>query len=730
MPASRTVGAAAAVSGPRKSSAWLIEAGHLAALWGLAVVEPTLSVLGREDNLAYFVPGRRVDGAWFGVLALLLALLPPLVMVALEALAGRIGEAVRRRLHAFFIWTLASLLALYALEQAARSLARSPNGAVGLLLAAAAIGALFAAAYVKFQPVRGLLTVLSVTPLVSLAAFVLTTPGEELVFGAGSSTPPSAVPSHTPVLVLIWDELPVATLMGEGGKIDAARYPNFAKLAADATWFRNDFAAAESTVQAVPAILTGKLPPGNEVPVHTSQPHSLFTLLGNSHEITALEHATWLCPRNLCGDDRSRVQRSVEATSALSLLYASVIVPRGVYARLGASPPDPGRTWGEALGSEDQTRSVGEILAATGDSPSELARYPDANFARFLGLIKPYAPRAGRAPFYFLHAPLPHGPRVFLPDGKVHSSWDLNMPGVAFDGLSEDLTPFQFAWQRHVLQTRYTDLLLGRLLRELRDDGLYDRALILVTADHGVSFMRGEAPRTASPENAAGIAMVPLFIKRPHQREGRVLDRAARATDVLPTVADLLDTRLPWNVTGTSLFGTRHRGGRTVSIGRVTSTSTKLERQRTAIVRRQTALFGIGLEGGGGFGLGAHGDLVGRRVTDVGLTGPAGPSATLSDDAAIRSADPRSRWVPAGRVNGSIDGRNARRVTTLAVAVNGRIAGVGPTYRAGNRTYFSLMASDRFLRRDGNAVGVYEVVRRRHETGLRPLTRPPAPQGS
>ncbi len=66
------------------------------------------------------------------------------------------------------------------------------------------------------------------------------------------------------------------------------------------------------------------------------------------------------------------------------------------------------------------------------------------------------------------------------------------------------------ALQRHLLQVGYTDKLLGQLLNKLERSGLYDEALVVVVADHGVSFVPGEGPRELRRDNIADMA--PLVV--------------------------------------------------------------------------------------------------------------------------------------------------------------------------------------------------------------------------
>ena len=106
------------------------------------------------------------------------------------------------------------------------------------------------------------------------------------------------------------------------------------------------------------------------------------------------------------------------------------------------------------------------------------------------------------------------------------------------------------AYQRHLLQVGYVDQLLGDLLERLRDTGMYDRSLVVVTADHGMSFREGESGRIASQANLEDVAFVPLFVKQPGQERGEVVDHHVETIDVLPTIAEVLGFRIPWRVDG------------------------------------------------------------------------------------------------------------------------------------------------------------------------------------
>ena len=66
------------------------------------------------------------------------------------------------------------------------------------------------------------------------------------------------------VVLVVMDEFPGDSLLDRHRRIDPVRYPNFAALASDATWFRNAYSVYDSTTKAVPLILDGMRPrPGH-----------------------------------------------------------------------------------------------------------------------------------------------------------------------------------------------------------------------------------------------------------------------------------------------------------------------------------------------------------------------------------------------------------------------------------------------------------------------------------
>lgn len=98
------------------------------------------------------------------------------------------------------------------------------------------------------------------------------------------------------------------------------------------------------------------------------------------------------------------------------------------------------------------------------------------------------------------------------------------------------------------------DRIVGELLDELRELGIYDRALILFLSDHGEGLGDHGFDEHGLVLYREAI-QVPLIVKLPEgRRAGDTVDAAAQLVDVVPTVAGLLGLPAPEGLPGRSLF--------------------------------------------------------------------------------------------------------------------------------------------------------------------------------
>jgi sulfatase-like protein len=666
---------------------------HLAALWGYGVSQPVFSMLGGNPEFLVVRGSTRADVVVFAVL---LAFAPPLVVVAFEAGLALLSRSVAGAVHVIAVWSFSFLAVL----QLMRFLDPQESAALLLPLIPAA---LVAVAYLRFPAVRSFLTLSLALPVIALVSFVATVP----LAVDDAEAADVRVATNTPVVLVVFDEFPVSSLMRADGSLDAVRYPNFARLAQDATWYPRATTVHDSTTIAVPAILTGQRPKAGSLPTLGDHPDNLFTLLGKRYTISASEQATRLCPSRYC--PRTREVPVVDRQRGLFYDVTVGYLHRVLPASLSAGMPPIGERWGGfgesshvdtrelVLGALDTNAWIQAVVRAKGRTREQ--------FAEFLGSVR--RPRAGERALFFEHALVPHGPSRFLPSGREYRSVD--NPDALRENLQRWLpSPLlvEQALQHHLLQVGYADTLVGTLVRRLKAVGLYDRALVVVVADHGISFEPGGSARVVTKENVSDIAGVPLFVKYPGQHHGSVDRRAAETIDVVPTIADVIGVRIPWHVDGRSLRAAPVERAVTVSsgYGPVSASPAAVASGALATARRNASLFGQGHDSL--YRIGPHTELLGRRV--------AAPRGAAADRDDVRLDDPgqfaevrtRSLFVPA-LIEGDVEADAGPRGQALAIAVDGRIAATSATYAEGDHNHFTALVPEGAFHDGANSVDVY-----------------------
>jgi arylsulfatase A-like enzyme len=109
----------------------------------------------------------------------------------------------------------------------------------------------------------------------------------------------------------------------------------------------------------------------------------------------------------------------------------------------------------------------------------------------------------------------------------------------------------------------YIDFHIGKLIARLKEFGLYENCLIIITSDHGEVF--GERDLIGH-----GISVyqdqihVPLIIKYPNNRQSIVVNETVSLCDLMPTILDFLGFKIPGKVDGESLLRLNHNNSRKV----------------------------------------------------------------------------------------------------------------------------------------------------------------------
>lgn len=646
---------------------WRGELGRLlevVALVGLVVTQPLLDVLGRSPDFFLF---HRADPAQILLLTALVAVVPTVPVALLGTLSRLAGRTARALTHTALIGLLLAALAV----QVGRHV--TPLRGVPLLLVAVLAGAAGAVAHRRWRAPGRVLRLAAAGPVAFVVLFLLASPTSAVVLprtdgGAAGTAQGSGV--HPPVVMLILDELPLVSLLGADGRIDAARFPHFAELAGTSTWYRNATGVSGWTPNALPAMLTGRYPARPVAPHYSQYPDNIFTAFGGLYDIQAEESITRLCPPSRC-------EQPVTPEQGLGVLVRETGKLFGQVAGPTPTRVDPEDSYREQTRAEAGLDAAEPVPADPKFRWDSLDDNQPARFTSFLAGLKP----TPRPTLHFLHLLMPHSPWAYLPSGaRYDAPEDLPNDGAGW---------VELARQRHLAQLGYTDRLIGETLRTLRASGLYDQALVVVTADHGVSFHPGAQGRGMDAIKAAAgeVAWVPMFIKEPRQQAGRVDDRNWEHVDLLPTVADEANIRLPWRVDGRSARqaprdGTKHfydRPGEPVTFPGGVPAPPPLPTPHP---------------------------LVGTEVR----AGPAGGSARVADLAAFTAMDPDTGTLPA-LVWGDVPDRIPDG-TLLAVAVNGRIGAVVPVVPAdpGGRRFAALLSDDKLFHAGTNQLDVYQVA--------------------
>ncbi len=115
------------------------------------------------------------------------------------------------------------------------------------------------------------------------------------------------------------------------------------------------------------------------------------------------------------------------------------------------------------------------------------------------------------------------------------------------------LEDFLYLIDKYDGEIYYTDFFLGKLFQKLKDLGLYDDSIIVLTSDHGENFLDHKAYNVGHGELYDEIVKVPLIIKAPSFPKNQVIEAQVESIDIMPTVLELLDISIPVRVDGESL---------------------------------------------------------------------------------------------------------------------------------------------------------------------------------
>ena len=588
-----------------------------AALLTVGVAQPMLQLYG--SNLAVFTSAD-ISGSAVVVFSLLVLLVPPLLLLVLDvtahALPGRAREAARHVLVAVAALPFGMLLV------------RSVDVPWPVALVMAAVPAvLVAVLHARMNAVRAWISWMSVLSPVVLVMFVFSSqsviwePAAAMVSVATTVAPANNVPGSSVVVKpedvsVLWlqlDEAPLWPLLGTDGSINERRFPGFAALAQNSTWFRNTLGVSQTTVDAVPSMLTGKTPVTGRAPTYSNYRKNLFALMYKRRAFDVHEMATALCPKEACatvsvsgGDDIANGGGSgVEATTTTSspvpedqaalpagrradygvfsrdvmVVLGHKLLPKGLRSRL----PVIDEGWGgfgannnvdiesPELTSPDTTSPKPiptptlPVIGATTlpkkfsdtvvESKKNTVRRWEADGAKSqVPVAEDMISRAARSSIptlHFAHVLLPHRPWQLTPDMRTTRFVSTDKRDATVEDRVRD------EYQAFLAQYVATDSIVLKLVTDMKKSANWDRTMIIVTADHGLAFEPGESKRKdINPERTDTLEEIyrtPLFVKFPGQQGAAVNDCPTHGYDVMPMVVNVTGLDAGWDFDGTDV---------------------------------------------------------------------------------------------------------------------------------------------------------------------------------
>jgi hypothetical protein len=684
-----------------------ISALHVFLLANVAIALPLFDVLGAQAHF-FVAQGSEPEDVIALVLAVSFAL--PALLVALEYALELVSRGARAPFH---LGLVAVFCALYALRTL--NAAFGPTAWLALPVATLlAIGA--TAVYARYREIQLFVTLLSPATLLIPALFVFYSPVSHIALDVSLPLPEALDPDagrKPPIVLVVFDELPTLSLLDAEGMMDERRFPSFARLAGRAHWFRYASGAADTTPGAVTSIVSGMHDRKGTLAGYRSQPRTLFSLLRDSYSLNAWETVTRLVPPELhkkraLRDDGHFGQRMRRLIGDIRIVYLHQIVP----ADLRRGLPDVTSAWAQWA----EARAPGERHREKDKWQRELFHADrGSDVERFIDSIGP-----SRHPtLHFMHTMLPHTPWLHLPSGKLHD--EVREAAEQRQRNAEDV---RLAWkvgpesrmilqqQKHLLQTAYADALLGRLLDRLEQQGILDETLVVVTADHGRSFVVGETTRAPTSRNYSETMLVPLLVKVPGQRDGVVSDVNAQNVDVLPTIAGVLGAEVPWQLDGTSLFSDaprpREKRFFSYSTEKVSYPMDAVVAHARTLLERNIRRFDLAANDHDLYRFGPHRYAIGRDVQTVAGIGSPVPVDYERGSSAI-PVDPTSAVLPTHLVGWIEPPDVPTGARFVAVSVNGIVAAVPRLLTVGERARFEAFIPENLMRPGENRVEVHPV---------------------
>ena len=499
------------------------------ALSTMAIAQPVLDLYGKNPTVFSAAKMSTLETALFiGVVVLM----PALIATALDWGTRWFGPKVNESMRLCLVGGFSLLLGM--------AVARWLNldGNIGSIVLGVAFAVVLPRLYDTRKVVREWSRWLAVLSVAVLANAVLQL--QPILFASNGPASDAVVASkEVSVFQVIFDEFPLFALLDKDGNINAERFPSFAAIANESTWFRNAVAESNFTHQAVPALMASAVPQQSGGPFLSQYPKNIFTLFAGKTAVGAIEPVTSLCPQTVCPSSSENASTNFSLSRLKSFfrdasyVYAHRVMPPVVRSHV----PSIEGTWGGFGAVAGKFREQFDIGALT--QINSLKKGVEA-------FVNDPSQR-----IQVTHVLLPHAPWRITPDLRVaplSKSISTSNPETE-DGVRD-------TYQTFLYQLAAADKAIGEAVADLKQAGRWENTLFIVSADHGISFLPTMPQRHTDFSDmgqANDIYRVPLFMKFPDQRNPDVSDCAVTNLDVLPTIVNVTKTTTSWKWSGESI---------------------------------------------------------------------------------------------------------------------------------------------------------------------------------
>lgn len=669
-------------------------------LFSFAVTQPVFDVLNK--NQEFFIASN-FSSLHILLLAFLLAFILPLLIYSIVFLLIKTFKPLGKIAFWFSLFFLFALFSMIILSKF------SILSDIKFLIVVLLLSFILTLLLLKFENFKKILTFLSISSVLFFAIFLA---HNKLIMSGIKSTFDKdlindiTIKNPHPIFIIVFDEFPINSLLDINGNIDEVLFPNFASLLDDFIWYKNTTTVSDSTTSSIPAILTGNYPKENFLPTNSYYPNNIFNILKYNYHFVADEPYSNMCPKNLCISSQSNnIDKKSIILSDLFLVYKYMVLPENKKNEL----PFNNDKW-------NNFNNKNTLLSNNLESNQKntVLRYSirDVMFHSFLDIIESNE----NYNLYFHHIELPHVPYIYLPSGKRYRADENQNLGLIGDKWDKNEWLIKQYYQKHLLQVVFTDNLLGEFLKKLKTLNIYDESLIILTADHGVSFRPNDERRSLTSSNFQEIVSVPLFIKTSSQDTGGVSNIHAQTIDIIPTIFDGIELSKKFSFEGKSLLDNRNEEtGRIIYYDGAKKSDlineiTLYDNLNQFLNQKYTNLETNSSDFNKIYKIGNFPEIYGLRTESFYFGNNLDMTVSIDNEFLYEKVNILNYFIPS-LVSGYINSENdIWNDITLAISINGVIGATTQTTKLENeRIYWSGVVNEEMFVNGFNLIEIYQV---------------------